>query len=61
MAAPDLKTPLRARELPVFDNKVDKVARLIGFAQTAGESNGGVDVADSIFQFPVFFYVNTHI
>ena len=40
IAVPDLKTLLGARELPVFGNKADKVARLIGFAQSpAGESD----------------------
>ena len=40
MAARDLKTLLGARNLPVFGNKADRVARLIEFAQRpAGESD----------------------
>ena len=40
MAVRDLKTLLGARNLPVFGNKADRVARLIEFAQRpAGESD----------------------
>ena len=43
MAVRDLKTLLGARNLPVFGNKADRVARLIEFAQRpAGESDAAV-------------------